>query len=220
MNTWLRISIFIVMLTITSANDDEIYNKLKTFPKKLLARRREEHFTLLKMIANNQKYEHRFQLMVIGLTKAFDLINENKEPKGAKTAEKVPKETILFIENACLFMDFLVNFPDDIYIVLNKIKRTDPDKNWKEILKISLMFLEKNLDLLDEVTTKEYEFVKKNLNVFLNEERLWSYPLENSVRDLLEISQKAGQETDKFTDNKKKKKKIKKGPGLQGKFEL
>lgn len=172
------------------------------------------------MVANNQNYEHRFQLMQIGLTKAFEIINENKEPKEAKTTEKVPKETILFIENACLFMDFLVNFPDDIYIVLNKIKRTDPDKNWKEILKISLTFLEKNLDLLDVVTTKELEFVKKNLNVFLNEERLWSYPLENSVRDLLEISQKAGKGDDQSKDNKKKKKKLKKGPGLQGKFEL
>lgn len=172
------------------------------------------------MIANNQKYEHRFQLILIGITKTFDLINENKKEIETKSTEKVPKETILFVENACLFMDFLVNFPDDIYIVLNKIKRTDPDKNWKEILKISLTFLEKNIDLLDEVTTKELAYVKKNLNAILNEERLWVYPLENSVRDLLEISQKSGQEGDKFKDSKKKKKKIKKGPGLQGKFEL
>jgi hypothetical protein len=41
MNTWLRISVFIVILSITLANDEEIDDKLKTFPKKLLARRRE-----------------------------------------------------------------------------------------------------------------------------------------------------------------------------------
>jgi len=53
MNTWLRISVFIVMLSITLANDEEIDDKLKTFPKKLLARRREVSYDMKIVKAQN-----------------------------------------------------------------------------------------------------------------------------------------------------------------------
>lgn len=48
-----------------------IDDRIKTFPRKMLARRREEHLQLLKGIAQNPKYEWRFQLVELGVTKVI-----------------------------------------------------------------------------------------------------------------------------------------------------
>lgn len=48
-----------------------IDDKSKTLPRKMLARRREEHLQLLKGIAVNPKYEWRYQLVEIGVKKVL-----------------------------------------------------------------------------------------------------------------------------------------------------
>jgi hypothetical protein len=50
-------------------NEESMDDKIKTLPRKLLARRREEHLQLLKGIATNAKYEWRYQLVEIGVAK-------------------------------------------------------------------------------------------------------------------------------------------------------
>lgn len=50
-------------------NEESADDRIKTFPRKMLARRREEHLQLLKGIANNPKYEWRFQLVELGVAK-------------------------------------------------------------------------------------------------------------------------------------------------------
>lgn len=172
------------------------------------------------MIANNPKYEHRFQLIYIGLTKSFDLINENKHQLNDKNVENVTKAKVILLENSALFMDFIVNFIEDIYIVLNKISKTDPDKNWKELLKFSLSMLENNIELIDDLTTRELKFVKNNLESILNEEGIPNYEYENSVRNLLKITNQANKEEEESLKVTKKKKKFKKGPSLQGRVDL
>lgn len=172
------------------------------------------------MIAQNPKYEHRFQLVLIGITKALDLINEHRIILKDEKMETVSESKLIVLENACLFMDFLVNFNDDIYLVLNKMSRNDPAKEWKELLKFSVDILDKNEDMLDAVTSKEFEFLKKNLDLILNEQRSPDYTYENSIKKLLEITEKSNQEDEEALKVTKKKKKLKKGPGLQGKIEL
>lgn len=81
MRLWLLVGIFAIICTSSfvhgDKNDPEFINKINeapTFQKKMLARRREEHFALLKGVAQNQKYEWRYQLVEIGVTKVIKAV--------------------------------------------------------------------------------------------------------------------------------------------------
>lgn len=50
-------------------DENNVEDMMKTLPKKMLARRREEHLALLKGVALNPKYEWRYKLVEIGVTK-------------------------------------------------------------------------------------------------------------------------------------------------------
>lgn len=65
------VKILLLNLLLSSSYSDTIKDddKMKTLPKKMLARRREEHLALLKGVATNAKYEWRFQLVEIGVNK-------------------------------------------------------------------------------------------------------------------------------------------------------
>lgn len=78
MRLWLLTVICTTMcITSLALNDEDRneksnnINEIKTFQKKMLARRREEHLALLKGIAQNEKYEWRYQLVQIGVTKVL-----------------------------------------------------------------------------------------------------------------------------------------------------
>jgi ERK and JNK pathways, inhibitor len=170
------------------------------------------------MIAKHEKYEWRYKLVSKGLEKVHELIYKNRFDESINNTENVSEAKMIIIENACLCMDFIVNFSEEIYMIFNKLqKKTGTD--WKENLKFSLDFLENNLDLLDELTTKEYEFVKENWLKIINEEPLPVYPYENNILKEIDLTERLYQ-NEKDLLKKEKKKKLKKGPTLNAKNEL
>jgi ERK and JNK pathways, inhibitor len=163
---------------------------------------------LLKNVAKNPNYELRFQLITVGLDKIYEIIKHNRdELEKEGESEKITEAKMIIIENTCLLMDFIVNFSFDnmIYSIFHKLK----NKQWLGDLLWSLKFTEKHIDLLDELTTKEFAFVQENLSNIINEQPIPEYPHENNVRAVLPTK-------DKVQDFKKQKKerKIKKGPQL------
>lgn len=72
----MKLWLFVVIFAVARSDEDKAENSInineaKTFQMKMLARRREEHFSLLKGIALNEKYEWRYQLVQIGVTKVI-----------------------------------------------------------------------------------------------------------------------------------------------------
>lgn len=162
----------------------------------------------MKNIATNSKYEIRFRLIVVGLDKVYEIIKVNRDIlKKEGDTGKITEAKMTIIENTCLLMDFMVNFniDDMIYKALKKLK----NEHWLEDLKFCISFLEKYVDLLDELTTKQFEFVKSIMPNIVNLQPLPEYPYENSVKEFLHPDgyiQSAKKE--------KKKRKLKKGPTL------
>jgi hypothetical protein len=120
-------------------------------------------------------------------------------------------------------MDFIVNFNynNDIYVILKKAAKKGKF-DWQESVKFSLDYLEKEIDMLDELTTKEFEYVKENLDAVLNQQVLPDYLLENNVKRDINMAERIYQnekdmqhELETQKDKKKKKKFNKKGPSLQ-----
>lgn len=162
----------------------------------------------MKNVAKNPNFEIRFQLITVGLDKIYEIINHNREllQKEGDT-EYITEAKMILIENSCLLMDMIVNFSFDniIYSVFKKLK----NKEWLGDLLWSMNFTEKYVDLLDELTTKEFEFVKENLPNIINELPLPEYPHENNVREFLPTPEKV-----KDYKKQKEKRKMKKGPQL------
>lgn len=168
----------------------------------------QEHFVLIKNVAKNPNYELRFNLVVVGLNKIYELIDHHRDVMQKEVnSEKITESKLILIENSCLLMDMIVNFSfeDMIYRVFKKLK----NKEWLGDLLWSSKFLEKHIDLLDELTTKEFYFVKENLSKIMNDESLPEYPYENNVRAFLPTP-----ETVEEHKKKKEKRKFKKGPSL------
>lgn len=138
----------------------------------------------MKSVARNSRYEIRFQLVIVGLDRAFESIKKYRDilHKEGET-EEITAAKIILVENACLLMDFIINFSDDdmLYKALERVK----NQNWLGDLILSMKFVEKYLDLLDEPTTKEFEYVKSIMPKIINSEPLPEYPHENSVKQFL-----------------------------------
>jgi len=199
------IVVALAILISLAAAEGEDDNSAQTLHKKMIARRREEHFILMKNIAKNLKYELRFNLIVAGLDKVFEIIKKNRDIMDKENTDKITEAKMTTIENTCLLMDFIVNFSDDnlIYKALKKLNR----EHWLGDLILSLNFLEKHVDLLDELTTKEFKFVQGIMRHIIHEQPLPKYPFENSIREFLKPDSEP-------TPTKKDKKKLKKGPTL------
>lgn len=170
----------------------------------------------MKNVAKNPNYELRFNLVTVGLDKIYEIIQHNRgllEKETEAEKNQITEAKMILIENTCLLMDMIVNFShaNVVYQVFKKLK----NKEWLGDLLWSLKFTEKYLDLLDELTTKEYEFVKENLSKIMNEEPLPEYLLENSVKAFL-----ASEEKVQEFKRQKEKRKLKKGPQLTDSFKL
>lgn len=93
-------------------------------------------------------------------------------------------------------MDFLMNFNDIVYIALEKT-----ELKWFELFKWSFDFT-KNFDqMLDDVTYKQYEYIRKNIKEVEHRERLEN-PFENNLTQY---------QDPEAAKEKPKAKKIKKG---------
>jgi hypothetical protein len=167
---------------------------------------------LMKNVAKNPHLDLRFRLILVGMDKVYEVIRKNREElekENENERKKITEPKMTIIENTCLLMDFIVNFSFD-HIITTVFKRLKTE-TWYADLKWSLEFTEKYVDLLDNLSTKELEFVKLNLNKILNHEQLPDYPYENNVKDVLPTTQKVKEFKEK---TKKEKKKLKKGPSL------
>lgn len=144
----------------------------------------------------------------MGLNKIYEIIDLNRDKMQKEgDNEKITEAKMILIENSCLLMDMIVNFSseDMIYAVFKKLK----NKQWLGDLLWSSKFLEKHIDLLDELTTKEFYFLKENLSKIMNDESLPEYPYENNIRAFLPTPEKI-----EDFKKKKEKRKLKKGPSL------
>lgn len=110
-------------------------------------------------------------------------------------------------------MDFIVNFNKDIYTIFNRISKKRENVDWKVMIEISFEFLENNQELLDELTLKEYEFIKENYERLENELQLPDYPYENNIKRDIDIAERIYM-AERAQLKEKEKKKLKKGPLL------
>lgn len=120
---------------------------------------------------------------------------------------------MLIIENSCLLMDFIVNFNEDIYVIMRKVSKKN-DYDWKEVVKFTLDYLRNEIDMLDELTTKEYEFINENIEDLFNEKPLPVYPYENNIKKDINMAERIYKNEKDLQKELKKKKDKKKGPRL------
>lgn len=168
----------------------------------------------MKSLARNPNFEMRHQLLVVGMDKIYELIRQNRDllEKEDDNGNKMTEPRLMLIENSCLLMDFIVNFSFDkmIYTVFKKLN----NGHWYGDLRWCMTFLGAHLDMIDELTTKEYEFMLENMAKIINEEQLPEYNLANNVKEFLPTEEKV-------KDYKKKaKERLKNAPQLTAKFEL
>ncbi|CAO1414274.1 unnamed protein product [Diamesa serratosioi] len=210
---FLRLFIVIAGCLIVSSNatESESEDKSKVLLKKLFVRRREEQFLLQKKLASNDNYFQKFRLLKIAIQKVFEIIQENKKllPKESLKPAEIPEAKMLVIENTCMIMDFVLNFNRIVYNIFDKL-----EFDWFTELSWCLVFVKENVDILDELTTKEFDFITENIEAIKYRQEL-DNPFENNIREF----------EPKPVDPKKAKKirkKLKKGPSLNDamKFEL
>lgn len=156
----------------------------------------------MKNVAKNPNYEMRFNLIIAGMDKVYEIIQHNRvalEKEGE--SEKITEAKLIIIENTCLLMDFIVNFNFDrmIYAVFRRLKNEHHigDFLW------SMKFTEKYVDLLDELSTKEFAFVKENMSKIINSEPLPEYPYENNVRQMFPTPEKVKEYKKKAKERKR-----------------
>lgn len=162
---------------------------------------------LMKNLVKNPNFEMRFKLLTVGMDKVYEIIQKNRdvlEKEGE--SDKITEAKMILIENSCLLMDFIVNFNFEnlIYQVFKKLK----NDHYIGDLKWSLKFLDKHIDMLDELSTKEFEYIKENMPKIINDLPLPDYPYENKVTHMLPTPEKVQEY------KKKAKERRKKGPSL------
>lgn len=167
---------------------------------------------LQKKLATNDNYFQKFRLLKIAIQKVFELIQENKKllPKESlKPGGEIPEAKMLVIENTCMIMDFVLNFNKIVYAIFDKL-----EFDWFTELSWCLEFVRENVGILDELTTKEFNFITENIEAIKYRQEL-DNPFENNIRDF-------EPKTADPKTTRKIRKKLKKGPSLNDamKFEL
>lgn len=168
----------------------------------------------MKSIAKNPKYETRFQLLVVGVNKIYEIISHNRDIlEKEEKSEKITEAKMVIIENTCLLMDIIVNFGQDnmIYQVFKKTK----NEHWLGDLSWSVKFTAKYVDLLDELSTKEFEFVQQHMSNIMNDQPLPEYPYENNIKQFIPTA-----ESIKNTKKPKERRKLKNKPQLSDSFNV
>lgn len=168
----------------------------------------------MKNIAKNPKFEVRFQLLVVGMNKIYEIIIHNRDIlEKEEASEKITETKMVIIENTCLLMDFIVNFGQDkmIYQIFKKVK----NEHWLGDLNWSMKFTAKYVDLLDELSTKEFEFVQQHMTNVMNELPIPEYPYENNIKGFIPTA-----ESIKDTKKQKERRKLKNKPQLSDPFKL
>lgn len=169
----------------------------------------------MRNLAKNPNFEVRFQLLRAAIDKVYEIIQKNRDLLEKEDDKKITEAKMTIIENTCLMMDFIVNFSFDkiIYTVFSKLN----NEHWLGDFMWSMKFTEKYIDLLDELTTKQFKFVKDLMPSIMNEQPLPEYPFENSVKQFLPTTEKV----EEYQKKKKERLKLRKGPQLSDpKFEL
>lgn len=166
---------------------------------------------LQKKLASNENYFQKFRLVKIAISKVFEIIQENKKllPKESLKPGDIPEARMLVIENTCMIMDFVLNFNNIVYAIFDKL-----EFDWFTEFSWCVEFVRENVDILDELTTKEFDFITENIEAIKYKQEL-DNPFENNIREF----------EPKPVDPKKTRKirkKLKKGPSLNDamKFEL
>lgn len=126
------------------------------------------------------------------------------------------ESSLILIENTCLLMDFFLNFNYLIYTAIDKLEKRD----WADVFQWCLDYTERNVDLLDAISTKELYFVQENFKKLKNYHDLEN-PFENNLKEYMPTVEA---ETE-FLKKKKQRerKKLRKGPQMvlpPMKFEL
>lgn len=170
---------------------------------------------LVRNIASNPNFEVRFQLLRAGIDKVYEIIQKNRDELAKEDDKKITEAKMTIIENTCLLMDFIVNFSFDkiIYTVFSKLK----NDHYMGDFMFAMKFTEKHLDLLDELSTKQFQFVKDLMPSIINEQPLPEYPYENNIRQFLPSTEKV----EEYQKKRKERLKLRKGPQLvETRFEL
>lgn len=144
-------------------------------------------------------------MLRVAIDKVYEIIQKNRELLEKEDEKKITEAKMTIIENTCLLMDFVVNFSFDkiIYTVFSKLN----NEHWLGDFMWSMKFTEKFVDLLDELSTKQFYFVKNLMPSIMNEEQLPEYPYENSVKDFLPTTEKVVEYQTKKKERLKKKNK-------------
>ena len=169
----------------------------------------------MRNVAKNPNFETRFHLLRAAIDKVYEIIQKNRELLEKEDDKQITEAKMTIIENTCLMMDFIVNFSFDkiIYTVFSKLNNA----HWLGDFMWSMKFTEKYIDLLDELTTRQFKFVKDLMPAIMNEEPLPEYPYENSVKQFLPTSEKI----EEYQKKRKERLKLRKGPQLTSpNFEL
>ena len=134
---------------------------------------------LQKKLASNENYFQKFRLVKIAIEKVFEIIQENKKllPKESLKPGEIPEAKMLVIENTCMIMDFVLNFNRIVYSIFDKL-----EFDWFTELSWCLEFVRENVDILDELTTKEFDFITENIEAIKHRQDL-DNPFENNIRE-------------------------------------
>lgn len=160
---------------------------------------------LLNHLKNEEKYEKRYKLIELGLTKIITGLEESKAnleaiefkpkfedfPEDPETADALA----FLLENICLAGDIILHFPD----MSLRILRNFP--NWRQILTWCIMFTKQVDHIIDDLTLKMLDLFNQEIN---EDERSDDY-----VNPYRELSKKTV-----TTKPRRTRPKIKRGPRL------
>uniref|UniRef100_A0A336JZK6 CSON013684 protein n=1 Tax=Culicoides sonorensis TaxID=179676 RepID=A0A336JZK6_CULSO len=178
----------------------------------LFVRRREEHKHLLQHLKTTDKYEKRYKLIELAFEKIINGLRDSKgtlEDVNYNPGLEFPDDqgitdALAFVlENTCLLSDLILHFPDISYRILKNVR------DWKPLLNWCIKYTKQVDQVVDNISMKMLELSYQEIN---EEERSPEY-----FNPYLEANQKKQPNQDiRKINEKKPKKKIKKGPQLTG----
>ncbi|XP_076273382.1 coiled-coil domain-containing protein 134-like [Rhynchophorus ferrugineus] len=205
-------SIFLILFPLflqlgSSISESEIAEKLY---KKLLKRQRAEQLSAIKSFQKISNYEKQYQMITLMAEKVFTIIQDSRaiiesSPFIPGVSEfpledKIRDALSNIIENAALFSEIILRFPDISVAVLKT------NNNWDILLQWGIAYCYQVKYLLDDSTIKVLSLVSQELN---------HVPRDPNYVNPYRKSQKSDEETEEeMRKIKRKKKKLKKGPKL------